>query len=181
MTTPTIRQVLSHRAAADPAQPHAGLRPPRPDRVRGVRHRQDHRAHPARPHPRAARSASATPAGRANRLPVVYVTVPPAATARMLAVEFARFLGLQFASRANITDIVDAVCATAAHTGVELVLVDEIHNLNLATRTGAEVSDPLKYFAERLPATFVYAGHRRRSARACSPAPAAGRSPAGSR
>jgi hypothetical protein len=36
--------------------------------------------------------------------------------------------------------------------------VDEIHNLNLTTRTGAEVSDQLKYFAERLPATFVYAG-----------------------
>ena len=36
--------------------------------------------------------------------------------------------------------------------------VDEIHNLNLATRAGAEVSDQLKYFAERLPATFVYSG-----------------------
>ena len=33
-----------------------------------------------------------------------------------------------------------------------------LHNLNLATRTGAEVSDQLKYLAERLPATFVYAG-----------------------
>ena len=38
------------------------------------------------------------------------------------------------------------------------MLVDETHNLNLATRTGAEVSDQLKYFAERLPATFIYAG-----------------------
>src|SRR3954454_12118411 len=36
--------------------------------------------------------------------------------------------------------------------------VNEIHNLNLATRSGAEVSDQLKYFSERLPATFVYAG-----------------------
>jgi hypothetical protein len=92
------------------------------------------------------------------RLPVLYVTVPPAATARMLAVEFARFLGLQFTGRANITDIVDAVCHTAASTRVELVCVDELHNLNLATRAGAEVSDQLKYFAERLPATFIYAG-----------------------
>jgi hypothetical protein len=92
------------------------------------------------------------------RLPVIYVTVPPAATARMLAVEFARFLGLTFTGRANITDIVDAVCHTAARTRAELVLVDELHNLNLATRSGAEVSDQLKYFAERLPATFVYAG-----------------------
>lgn len=96
--------------------------------------------------------------GEKYRLPVLYVTVPPAATARMLAVEFARFLGLTFTGRANITDIVDAVCHTAAHTRVELVLVDELHNLNLATRAGAEVSDQLKYFAERLPATFVYAG-----------------------
>lgn len=93
-----------------------------------------------------------------HRLPVLYVTVPPAATARMLAVEFARFLGLRFTARSNITDIVDAACHTAASTRVEVVLVDELHNLNLATRTGAEVSDQLKYFAERLPATFVYAG-----------------------
>ena len=42
--------------------------------------------------------------------------------------------------------------------GCDLVIVDEIHNLNLATRSGAEVSDQLKYFSERLPATFVYAG-----------------------
>ena len=108
-----------------------------------------------RTHERA--SASATPPiGTGCRS--LYVTVPPAATARMLAVEFARFFGLEFSGRANMPDIVNAVCATAAHTRVELVLVDEIHNLNLATRAGAEVSDQLKYFAERLPATFVYAG-----------------------
>lgn len=59
---------------------------------------------------------------------------------------------------ANMPDIVNAVCATAARTGVDLVLVDEVHNLNLATRAGSEVSDQLKYFAERLPATFAYAG-----------------------
>jgi len=92
------------------------------------------------------------------RLPVVYVTVPPAATPKMLAMEFARFFGLTFPSRSTITDIVDAVCATAAHVHVDLVLVDELHNLNLGSRAGAEASDQLKYFAERLPATFAYAG-----------------------
>jgi hypothetical protein len=93
-----------------------------------------------------------------SRLPVIYVTVPPAATPRMLAVEFARFLGLELGSRANLTDITNAVCSVAAYTHADLVLVDEIHNISLATRTGAEASDQLKYFAERLPATFVYAG-----------------------
>jgi Bacterial TniB protein len=93
-----------------------------------------------------------------HRLPVVYITIPPAATPRMIAVEFARFFGLPAAARANLTDVTNAVCATAARTSVDLVLVDEIHNISLATRAGAEVSDTLKYFAERLPATFVYAG-----------------------
>jgi hypothetical protein len=92
------------------------------------------------------------------RIPVVYITVPPAATPRMVAVEFARFLGLPIANRANITDITNAVCAVLCDVGCDLVLVDEIHNLNLATRAGAEVSDQLKYFSERIPATFVYAG-----------------------
>jgi hypothetical protein len=36
--------------------------------------------------------------------------------------------------------------------------IDEIHNLNLDTRAGEEMSDHLKYFTEHLPATFVYAG-----------------------
>ncbi|MEU4178914.1 TniB family NTP-binding protein [Streptomyces sp. NPDC026589] len=93
-----------------------------------------------------------------SRLPVLYVTVPPAATPKMLATEFARFFGLTFPARATHTDIVDAVCATAAHVHVDLVLVDELHNLNLGSRAGAEASDQLKYFAERLPATFAYAG-----------------------
>jgi hypothetical protein len=93
-----------------------------------------------------------------NRLPVIYTTVPPAATPKMLAVEFARYFGLDLPTRANITDVVDAVCATAAHVSTDLVLIDEIHNLNIQTRSGAEASDQLKYFAERLPATFVFAG-----------------------
>ena len=38
------------------------------------------------------------------------------------------------------------------------MLVDEIHNLNLATSAGEDISDHLKYFTEHLPATFVYAG-----------------------
>jgi hypothetical protein len=98
------------------------------------------------------------PTGGGHRIPVVYITVPPAATPRMVAVEFARFLGLPFTARHNLADITNAVCAVLCDVHCDLVLVDEIHNLNLATRAGAEVSDQLKYFSERIPATFVYAG-----------------------
>jgi len=101
-----------------------------------------------RTHERAVRRRHPGQAGL-NRLPVVYITVPPAATPKMVAVEFARFFGVDFRRRVNLPDVVDAVCSIAARTHVELVLVDEIHNLNLASRSGAEVSDQLKYFAER--------------------------------
>jgi hypothetical protein len=94
-----------------------------------------------------------------GRIPVVYVTTPPKGSPRKLASEFARFLGLPEIKRGfNTTDIADAVCRVLTAAKVDLVLVDEIHNLNLATSAGEDMSDHLKYFTEHLPATFVYAG-----------------------
>jgi hypothetical protein len=94
-----------------------------------------------------------------DRIPVVYVTTPPRGSPRKLALEFARFLGLPPIRTAwNTTDIADAVCQILIEAHCDLVLVDEIHNLNLATSAGEDMSDHLKYFTEHLPATFVYAG-----------------------
>jgi hypothetical protein len=94
-----------------------------------------------------------------DRIPVVYVSAPPKGSPRKLASEFARFLGLPPIKRSyNTNDITDAVCEILIQSRVELVLVDEIHNLNLATTAGEDMSDHLKYFNEHLPATFVYAG-----------------------
>jgi hypothetical protein len=97
------------------------------------------------------------PAGR-DRIPVVYVTCPPKGSPRKLAMEFARFLGLPLRTRANVTDIADAVCQVLVDARTDLVLVDEIHNLNHGTPAGEDLSDHLKYFTEHLPATFIYAG-----------------------
>ncbi|MFF7358955.1 hypothetical protein ACFZA1_41105 [Streptomyces filipinensis] len=41
---------------------------------------------------------------------------------------------------------------------VDLVLVAELPNLDIASPDRAGTSDQLKYFAERLSATFAYAG-----------------------
>lgn len=95
----------------------------------------------------------------ADRIPVVYVTAPPKGSPRKLAMEFARFLGLPpIRSRQNTTDIADAVCGVLIDARTDIVVVDEIHNLNLATTAGEDLSDHLKYFTEHLPATFIYAG-----------------------
>jgi Bacterial TniB protein len=94
-----------------------------------------------------------------DRIPVVYVTTPPKGSPRKLALEFARFLGIPPVRTGwNTTDIADAVCQVLIEARCDLVLVDEIHNLDLATSAGEDMSDHLKYFTEHLPATFVYAG-----------------------
>ncbi len=98
----------------------------------------------------------------------------------MIAVEFARFLGLPVIRRANLTDIIESVCGVCTDTRTGLVAVDEIHNVSLATRPGAEASDMLKYFSERIPATYLSTPASMSSATDCCPAPAASRSPGAS-
>jgi hypothetical protein len=91
-------------------------------------------------------------------IPVIYITIPPAATGKMIAIELARFLGLPVPRRANITEVIESVCGICLDTRVTMIIVDELHNLDMGTRAGAEASDTLKYFSERLPVTFVCAG-----------------------
>ena len=112
-------------------------------------------------------------------IPVIYITVPPAATGKMIATELARFLGLPVPRRANITDVIESVCGICLDTRVTMIIVDELHNLDMTTRAGAEASDTLKYFSERLPSTFVYSGIGLDRG-ALLAGPAATRSPAGS-
>jgi hypothetical protein len=96
--------------------------------------------------------------GLAGRIPVVYIIVPPAATPKTLAIELAAFLGLPVRSRDSQHAITGAVAGVLRKVGCSLILVDEVHRLDLRTRSGAEASDQLKYFFDSVSATFVYAG-----------------------
>jgi hypothetical protein len=96
--------------------------------------------------------------GSTGRIPVVYIIVPPAATPKMLAIEIAAFLGLPVSSHESQHAITQAVAGVLRKVGCSLILVDEVHRLDLRTRTGAAASDQLKYFFDSISATFVYAG-----------------------
>ena len=83
-----------------------------------------------------------------------------------MASEFAHFLGLPDKPRYNTNDIADAVCQVLTQARTDLVIVDEIHNLNLATAAGEDMSDHLKYFTEHMPATLAgLRRHQRRTIR----------------
>ncbi|MFD8163773.1 ATP-binding protein [Streptomyces malaysiensis] len=94
--------------------------------------------------------------GQAERRPVLFISVPPAATPKMLVSEFARFLGMPITDRLNQIQITGAVCDLLCELGTQLVLIDDVHLLDTQRRAGAETSDQLKYLGERIPATFVY-------------------------
>lgn len=93
-----------------------------------------------------------------GRIPVIYIIVPPQATPKMLAIEIAAFLGLPFSSREPQHFITQSVTGVLRKVGCSLILVDEVHRLDLRTRAGAAASDQLKYFFDSVSATFVYAG-----------------------
>ncbi|WP_257981232.1 TniB family NTP-binding protein [Streptomyces sp. CB02959] len=93
-----------------------------------------------------------------GQVPVAYVLVPPAASAKTLALEFARFLSVPVTARMSQAAVVNSVCHTYTQAGVRLVLIDEIHRLNPRTTTGAQSADLIKDLTERIGATFVYAG-----------------------
>ena len=96
--------------------------------------------------------------GRDDTVPVVYLTMPPQATPKSLSIEILKFLGAPYLTRASQIELTRQACHLLADLGTHLILVDEIHNLNHHTRVGADASDHLKYLAENVAATFVYAG-----------------------
>nr|WP_275413806.1 ATP-binding protein [Streptomyces rubrogriseus] len=98
------------------------------------------------------------PTATAGQAPVAYVLVPPAASAKTLAIEFARYLGIPVTAGMSQAQITNSVCHTYTAAGVQLVMIDEIHRLNPRTTTGAQSADLIKDLTERIGATFVYAG-----------------------
>ncbi|MEV8098863.1 ATP-binding protein [Kitasatospora sp. NPDC085879] len=76
-----------------------------------------------------------------GQAPVAYILVPPGASAKNLAAEFARFVGLPVGPRMTQALLTATVCSMYISLGVRLVLVDEIHRLNPRTTNGAEAAD----------------------------------------
>jgi hypothetical protein len=94
----------------------------------------------------------------AGRIPVACIIVPPDATPKNVAIEIAAFLGLPYSSHENPHFITHSVASVLRKVGCSMVLVDEVHRLDLRTRKGAAASDELKYLFDSVSATFVYAG-----------------------
>ena len=84
--------------------------------------------------------------------------MPPQATPKSLSIEILKFLGAPYLARDSQIELTRQACHLLADLRNQLLIVDEIHNLDHHTRAGADASDHLKYLAENVASTFVYAG-----------------------
>ena len=93
-----------------------------------------------------------------NSIPVIYVSVPPPCTPKLMLGEFAHFLGLPVRAHYKTGELMNTVASVIAACGTELITVDEIHNINRTYKQMGDASDTLKQLAEKCQGTFVYAG-----------------------
>jgi hypothetical protein len=93
-----------------------------------------------------------------DRIPVVYIVVPPDADPKALATEMAAFLGLPIHPHDSPQHLAHAAAEVMRRVGTGMVLVDEIHRLDLTTKKGKDASDQLKYFFDAVSATHIYSG-----------------------
>lgn len=90
--------------------------------------------------------------------PVVYITAPAAAHHKSLAVAFADYLNVPRVRSDNTTDLTFKVAEAIERCGTELIMIDDLHFINLSVKEGQAANNFLKQLANTCPATFVYAG-----------------------
>ena len=93
-----------------------------------------------------------------ERLPVFRVGLTSRTTLRTLNRMICQFYGHPGADRANAAQLatfaVDCVLSCQTRIGI----IDDLHFIDMTRRDGVEVSNHLKWLANELPVTFIYAG-----------------------
>lgn len=104
------------------------------------------------------RRSRADPKAQPSLQPVAYVPVPTHATAKTMISKLADFYGLPYSRTATYETLLNRVSHVMRECSTELVIIDDIHRLDLHYRGNEQVADALKELSERCPGTMVYAG-----------------------
>lgn len=94
--------------------------------------------------------------GSWQRIPVAYIGLTAATTMRSLNAMLCRFYGLPETGNADLLARRAAQCVTNCKT--RLIIVDDVHFLDVTRRDGREVANHFKWLASVFPVTFLFAG-----------------------
>lgn len=97
--------------------------------------------------------------GRSGRTPSVYLRIQPGDKTRTVLFHLAGLLRVSpLSKRASTAAVSEAVRDALISSGTSVVLVDDIFAAERPTPRGSNPVDALRYLADQVPATFVYAG-----------------------
>jgi hypothetical protein len=91
-----------------------------------------------------------------QRIPVAYLGLTSHTTMRSLNAMLCRFYGLPERGNADLLAHRAAECVTNCKT--RLIIVDDVHFLDLTRRDGREVANHFKWLANVFPVTFLFVG-----------------------
>jgi hypothetical protein len=94
--------------------------------------------------------------GTWQRIPVAYLGLTSHTTMRSLNAMLCRFYGLPERGNADVLAHRAAECVACCKT--RLVIVDDVHFLDISRRDGREVANHFKWLANVFPVTFLFAG-----------------------
>ena len=98
--------------------------------------------------------------GRWQRIPVVYLGLTSNTTMRSLNAMLCRFYGLPGAERGTADWLAQRAAECVANCKTRLVIVDDVHFLDVNRRDGREVANHFKWLANTFPVTFLFVGRR---------------------
>jgi AAA domain len=96
--------------------------------------------------------------GRWRRIPVVYIGLTSNTTMRSLNAMLCRFYGLPGADRGTALQLSHRAAECVANCKSRLIIVDDVHFLDVTRRDGREVANHFKWLANTFPVTFLFVG-----------------------
>jgi hypothetical protein len=96
--------------------------------------------------------------GFLNPIPVIYVTLPGVIAISDFNRLITSFMGISVPVSAKIPWLNDRIIDATQACGTSLIIIDDIHFLQMRNRSAQLVNNHLKYLANCVSATFVYAG-----------------------
>ncbi len=100
----------------------------------------------------------ATHDGHWQRIPVVYIRLTSNTTMRSLSSMLCRFYGLPGSDQGTALRLSHRAADCVANCKTRLIIVDDVHFLDVNRRDGREVANHFKWLANTFPVTFFFVG-----------------------
>ncbi|MHA7177851.1 TniB family NTP-binding protein [Arthrobacter sp. Sr24] len=93
-----------------------------------------------------------------QRIPVVFVSLTANSTLKALNSRIVEFYGHPALNKVTATKLTSLAVEMVVRCETAVIIVDDLHFVDFNHRSGAEISNHLKWLANELPVTFIYTG-----------------------